>query len=63
MENKVSPKTNALTLTACILASDLYMAELAINVMPLMPKQVAEADTNSVISVKSNTKSGNSHTS
>ena len=59
----MSPKTNALTLTACILASDLYMVELAINVMSLMPKQMAEEDTKSVISVKSNTKSGNSHTS
>ena len=64
LEHKVlSLQMTAPTLTAYILASDLYMAEVATNVMPPGSKQRAKVDLRSVISVKSISLSGTSHTS
>ena len=63
LEKTVSSlKKTAKMLTACILALDPYMAEVATNVMKHGLRQRAEAEAHSVISVKLISQSGISHT-
>ena len=58
----LSLKKTAATLTACILASGLYMAEVATNVIKPGLRHRAKAEAIFVISVKSISQSGISHT-